>query len=180
MAAESEAPSTSGAEGSAPPGSQGKPKKQYKQLAMPSPEQMVQEDVMNNCGVRTVLAAVMGAGLGAVFGIFMGTMDTAAIGEGVGPPPENQTTRQVFRQMVTSTRMRMWSYMKGFTVVGALYSGSECLIEKTRAKHDIYNTVYAGCATGAILAHSGGPKAMCFGCAGFAAFSAAIEKFMDH
>lgn len=70
--------------------------------------------------------------------------------------------------------------MKGFTVVGALYSGSECVIEKTRAKHDIYNTVYAGCFTGAALAHGGGPKAMAGGCAGFAAFSAAIEKFMGH
>jgi import inner membrane translocase subunit TIM22 len=26
---------------------------------------------------------------------------------------------------------------------------------------------------------AGGPQAACFGCAGFAAFSVAIEKFMD-
>lgn len=64
--------------------------------------------------------------------------------------------------------------------MGALFAGSECVVEKARAKHDIYNSVYAGCATGALLAHSGGPKAMGVGCATFAAFSAAIDKFMAH
>lgn len=69
--------------------------------------------------------------------------------------------------------------MKGFAVVGGMFTASECVIEKMRAKHDIYNVASAGCATGAILAYSGGPKAMCVGCAGFAAFSVAIEKFME-
>lgn len=64
--------------------------------------------------------------------------------------------------------------------MGALFSGSECVIEKARAKHDLYNSVYAGCATGGMLAHKAGPKAMCVGCAGFAAFSAMIDKVMDH
>ena len=49
-----------------------------------------------------------------------------------------------------------------------------------RAKHDIYNSVYAGCAAGAVLAHSAGPKGMCLGCASFAAFSALIDKVMEH
>lgn len=31
---------------------------------------------MNNCVVRTMLSAVMGGGMGVMFGIFMGTMDT--------------------------------------------------------------------------------------------------------
>jgi hypothetical protein len=122
------------------------------------------------------------------------------------------------------------SYAKGFAVMGLVYSGCECLIEKHRARHDIWNAPLAGCAAGAIMAapsaragrgatrrrrHSGspwkglferrrrlgtprrltrlapatlpaaptrplaaGPKGMCFGCASFAAFSYAIEKFM--
>ena len=56
-----------------------RPKKTYPQLQLPSPEQMAQEEAMNNCGVRTVLSGVMGAGLGVVFGIFMGTMDMAGV-----------------------------------------------------------------------------------------------------
>ena len=72
------------------------------------------------------------------------------------------------------------SYAKGFGAMGALFAGSECVIEKMRARHDMYNSIYAGCTTGALLAHSGGPKAMCIGCASFAAFSALIDRFMGH
>ena len=49
-----------------------------------------------------------------------------------------------------------------------------------RAKHDIYNAVYAGCAAGGMLASSAGPKAACAGCVTFAAFSAFIDKMLDH
>lgn len=49
----------------------------YKRLDMPTAEQIMSEDFMNNCAVRTVLSGVMGAGLGVMFGLFMGTMDGA-------------------------------------------------------------------------------------------------------
>jgi hypothetical protein len=32
---------------------------------------------MNNCAVRTALSGVMGSGLGVLFGVFMGTMDSS-------------------------------------------------------------------------------------------------------
>lgn len=32
---------------------------------------------MNNCAIRTGLSGVMGLGLGAMFGVAMGTFDTA-------------------------------------------------------------------------------------------------------
>ena len=44
---------------------------------MPSQEQIMQEEFMNNCAVRTGLSGVMGMGLGTMFGIAMGTFDTA-------------------------------------------------------------------------------------------------------
>ena len=71
------------------------------------------------------------------------------------------------------------SYAKGFGAVGALFAGSECVIEKIRARHDIYNSLYAGCFAGATLSHRAGPQAMCIGCASFAAFSVVIDKFME-
>jgi hypothetical protein len=36
-------------------------KKTYQAVGIPSPEQIMQEDLMNNCGTRTVIAGVMGA-----------------------------------------------------------------------------------------------------------------------
>lgn len=73
---------------------------------------------------------------------------------------------------------RSWSTAKNFGAVGALFSGIECGIEGLRAKNDIGNGVAAGCMTGAILARNGGPQAAAIGCAGFAAFSAAIDTWM--
>jgi hypothetical protein len=49
----------------------------YRRVELPTAEQMTQDEFMNNCGTRTVLSAVMGSGLGVLFGIFMGTMDTS-------------------------------------------------------------------------------------------------------
>lgn len=73
---------------------------------------------------------------------------------------------------------RSWSTAKNFGAVGALFSGIECGIEGLRAKNDLGNGVAAGCLTGAILARNGGPQAAAVGCAGFAAFSAAIDAWM--
>ena len=59
-----------------------------------------------------------------------------------------------------------------------MFAGTECCIEGFRAKNDLANGVAAGCLTGGWLAKSAGPQAMAVGCAGFAAFSAAIDYYM--
>lgn len=71
------------------------------------------------------------------------------------------------------------SFAKNFGKIGLIYSAVECVIEKGRGSHDIYNPVMAGCVTGGALAISGGPMATLIGCGGFAAFSGAIELYMD-
>ena len=141
----------------------------------------------------------MGAGLGVLFGLFMGTMDAAGGGldGGVGAgaaaaaaagaaggkapaPPPTQTARQVMVAMARSAGSRSASYAKGFAAMGALFAGAECCVEKARARHDAMNAVYAGCAAGGALASPAGAKAAAVGCVSFAAFSAFIEKMMDH
>lgn len=51
--------------------------RKYRRVDLPSPEQLAQEEFMNNCAVRTVMATVMGSVMGVAFGVFMGTMDHA-------------------------------------------------------------------------------------------------------
>ena len=152
----------------------------YNRIEMPTPEQMASEDFMNNCAVRTVMSSVMGAGLGVVFGIFMGTMDTSHIDGSLTTDAQKKSFRETVREVGKSTWTRSKSYGKGFATMGALFSGSECVIETYRARHDMWNSIYGGCTAGAIMAHSGGPKAMCFGCASFAAFSYLIDRFIEH
>ncbi len=83
--------------------------------------------------------------------------------------------KQVFKEMATKS----WSSARSFAKIGALFTGFECAFESYRARHDVTNTLLAGCATGAVLGIKSGPKAALAGCAGFAAFSAAIEHFME-
>jgi mitochondrial import inner membrane translocase subunit TIM22 len=88
--------------------------------------------------------------------------------------PVRQQLRQGFREMGKAS----YSSAKNFGLIGMVYTGVECGIEKFRAKNDLTNGVAAGCITGGALAVKAGPQAAALGCAGFAAFSAAIDYYM--
>lgn len=168
-------PSTAEADASQPK------KKKYQQLSLPTFDEMMMQDMMNNCFIKSVMSGVMGGGMGIAFGLFTSSMENASGGgiDGSLAAQENRPTRVVMKEMALNMKTKSLSYAKGFAAMGFLYSGIECLVEKHRAKHDKLNPVYAGCITGGILAHSGGPQAMAIGCASFAAFSAAIEHFLE-
>jgi import inner membrane translocase subunit TIM22 len=136
---------------------------------------------MESCPFKTVLSGGAGFALGGVFGLFMASMsyDTPLSGPGAGTTalsslPLKQQLKIGFKDM----GKRSWSSAKNFGLVGAIFSGTECCIEGFRAKNDIYNGVAAGCITGGALAAPAGPQAAAFGCAGFAAFSAAIDYYL--
>ena len=86
--------------------------------------------------------------------------------------------REQVRRGLKDMGSKSFSSAKNFANIGALYSGTECCIEGYRAKSDLYNSVSAGCVSGALLAYKAGPQAAALGCAGFAAFSTAIDAYM--
>jgi mitochondrial import inner membrane translocase subunit TIM22 len=88
------------------------------------------------------------------------------------------TTREQLRAGFKDMGKRSYSSAKNFMMIGAMYSGVECCVEGYRAKSDLTNSVAAGCITGGALAFKAGPQAAALGCAGFAAFSAAIDAYM--
>lgn len=145
---------------------------QIEPLRLPTIEEIRGQDIWNNCAVRSVVSGVMGGGLGLFMGLFLGALDNPLM-------QEEMTGKQQFIYTAKQMGRRSWSSCKTFAVMGLIFSAAECVVEKARAKHDTTNTVVAGCVTGGALSAKGGPKAACAGCAGFAAFSVLIEKFLD-
>ncbi|XP_076910820.1 mitochondrial import inner membrane translocase subunit TIM22-4-like [Bidens hawaiensis] len=142
-------------------------------IRLPTIEEVRGQDIWNNCAVRSVASGIMGGGLGMAMGLFLGALDNPI-------QQEQMTGRQLFVYTAKQMGGRSWHSCKAFAVMGLIFSAAECVVEKARAKHDITNSAIAGCVTGgAISAKTGGPKGACLGCAGFAAFSVAIEKFLD-
>lgn len=138
---------------------------------------------MESCPSKLVLAGGMGFGLGGLFGVFMASMryDTplsAGMPGGVGSQITDMPVREQLRIGFKDMGRSAYSTAKNFGYIGAVFAGSECAIEGLRAKNDLANGVAAGCFTGGFLARNAGPQAMAFGCAGFAAFSAAIDAYM--
>ncbi|XP_074292293.1 mitochondrial import inner membrane translocase subunit TIM22-4 [Silene latifolia] len=142
------------------------------QLHMMTPEEIRGQDIWNNCAVRSVMSGVMGGGLGVMMGIFFAALDNPIM-------QDTMTTRQQLAYTAKQMGTRSWSNCKTFALMGLMFSASECIIEKWRAKHDSTNSAVAGCVTGGALAAKGGPQAACVGCAGFAAFSIILERFLE-
>lgn len=135
---------------------------------------------MQSCPGKTTMAGVSGFGLGGFFGLFMASM---AYDVPVGTDSVKHISDLPFKQQMklqfSDMGRRAWSSAKNFGYIGLVYSGVECSIESLRAKHDLYNGVSAGCITGAGLSIKAGPQAALIGCAGFAAFSVAIDMYLS-
>jgi import inner membrane translocase subunit TIM22 len=137
--------------------------------------QVQPDKLFESCIVRAIFSGVAGVGLGALMGGFFHTMqpvDSAF--------DEKLTFREQVRRQYKGFGANCVRMAKGFGKVGLVYSGIECAMERERAQRDVPNALYAGCLTGAVLAYKAGPQGMAMGCAGFAAFSAAIEAIMNH
>lgn len=154
-----------------------------KQIRLPKPPEEMpinQTLLMESCASKIIMGGVMGAVMGVALGTFLGAMggDVSAIqvvkGREVPQPP----VRESIRAGVKSLAAKSSGFARSFGVLTALFGGVECIIEKYRAKHDVWNPVLSGCVVGAALSAKAGPVAACAGCAGFAGFSAIADKIM--
>ncbi|KAI1791223.1 Tim17-domain-containing protein [Ganoderma leucocontextum] len=128
---------------------------------------------MESCVAKTVIAG----GGGFVIGAFFSLMSSSFAYE---DPMLRQTlsTQQKARAIFKEMGQGMYKSGKGFGKVGALFAGTECVIESYRARNDMVNPVAAGFVAGGILARNAGPRAVVGGGLAFAAFSAAIDLFL--
>ncbi|KIM99528.1 hypothetical protein OIDMADRAFT_19667 [Oidiodendron maius Zn] len=136
--------------------------------------------LMESCPGKTAVSGVMGFALGGAFGLFMASMqyDTPLATNPNAAALQSLPLREQLRRGLKDMGSRSYSSARNFGKVGAIFAGTECCIEGYRAKNDLLNGVLAGCITGGALAAPAGPQAAAFGCAGFAAFSLAIDSYM--
>ncbi|KAL6581760.1 hypothetical protein OROMI_005774 [Orobanche minor] len=141
------------------PSTEDAPKPPIEPIHLPTIEEIRGQDIWNNCAVRSVVSGVMGGGLGLFMGLFLGALDNPIM-------QDQMTGRQQFIYQAKQMGQRSWSSCKAFAIMGFVFSASECVVEKARAKHDITNTVVAGCVTGGAIsarANQGGQKQLVSG-----------------
>ncbi|KAG3193702.1 hypothetical protein PC128_g10003 [Phytophthora cactorum] len=143
------------------------------------------EESRESCWKRSVVACVAGAAMGVGLGTFLGTFE-GAHGELVGRNMREQLYNG-FSKSIKAGYVRSVYYSKEFALVGSIFAGVECVIERERAAHDILNPILAGGVSGGALgmwaARSSGPKLLVQntvkGAAGFAVIAVVFEKGIE-
>lgn len=157
------------------------PDKSYSEMSQEEQAQLGARRVMEfvaSCPGKTVLSGVSGYVLGGFFGMFISSMQYdqpfgTSMNQIVNLPMKEQMRIQ-FKDM----GRQISSSAKNFGYMGMVYSAVECVLQSFRAKDDMINGSAAGCITGAGLAIKSGPVAAFTGCAGFAAFSVAVDAYL--
>jgi len=136
----------------------------------------------DSCGGKAAIGVFGGGVMGLLMGVFLGALSDSqppiqvAGGKDVPQAPLKEQVRYTMR--ATAEKSMYWC--RNFAFITGVFGGSECLVEKFRGKHDMWNPVASGCITGAALQAHAGPQAALMGCGGFAAFSIVIDKFMGN
>ena len=136
--------------------------------------------VSNSCGGKAAIGVFGGGVMGLLMGVFLGAMSDATppvqviAGKDVPQAPLREQLKVTMR--ATADKSLYWC--RNFAFITGVFGGSECLVEKYRGKHDVWNSVASGCITGAALQAKSGPQAAAFGCGGFAFFSLVIDSVM--
>lgn len=136
----------------------------------------------NSCSGKAAIGLIGGGVMGLLMGVFLGAMSDATppvqviAGKEVPQAPLKEQIKVTMR--ATAEKSRYWC--RQFAFITGVFGGTDCLVEKFRGKHDIWNAVASGCITGAALQAKQGPQAAAMGCGGFAAFSLVIEKVMGN
>lgn len=150
--------------------------------AIAGPEEMAPDFgwITNSCAGKAVIGTLGGAAAGLVMGVFLGAMSdmtppvTVLNGKEVPQAPLREQMRTTLR--ATGEKSLYWA--RNFAFITGVFGASDCLVEKFRGKHDVWNEVLSGCITGAAMQAKQGPQAAAIGCGGFAVFSLVIDKVM--
>ena len=101
------------------------------------------------------MQAMIAGGAGGVFGLALGAV-LAPFNSSVSTLEDsNLPMREQFRRGMKEIGTQSRSWGKSLMVIGAVFSCSECFVEKTRGRTDRWNPIIGGCITGGALAVNG-------------------------
>ncbi|KAG5461433.1 MAG: Tim17/Tim22/Tim23/Pmp24 family-domain-containing protein, partial [Olpidium bornovanus] len=95
------------------------------------------------CGAPTLPTGFL---FGGALGLFLSGAEWST------PVDTTASTSQQVKQTFRDMGRKSFASAKNLAVIGAVFSGTECVIESYRAKTDLYNGAAAGCVTGGALA----------------------------
>ncbi|CAG8465372.1 3675_t:CDS:10, partial [Acaulospora colombiana] len=81
--------------------------------------------IQDSCIFKTALSGVGGFALGGLFGMFMSSFEMASVDPAIYEQPMKQQLKATAKDMAS----RSFSMAKSFAVMGAIFSGTECIIE---------------------------------------------------
>jgi import inner membrane translocase subunit TIM22 len=86
--------------------------------------------VTESCLFKTGISSVIGFGAGGLFGMFMSSMQWDASEEFL-----KMSTKEQFRHTLRDMRAKSYASAKNLSVVGAVFAGTECVIETVRPRN---------------------------------------------
>jgi len=152
----------------------------WQPVAGPSDMPINQAWLTESCAGKAAIGIFGGGVMGLLMGVFLGAMSdmtppvTVINGKEVPQAPIKEQMRTTIR----ATGQKSLYWCRQFAFITGVFSGTECIVEKSRGRHDVWNEVLGGCVTGAAMQGKHGPQAAAVGCGGFAAFSLVIAQVM--
>lgn len=95
----------------------------------PTPEQQgvaFVQAAMESCPFKSVSSGVIGFGLGGFIGLFMTSLDWQS---SLSDEFQKMKLKDQLKFTAKDVGQKCWSSAKNFAVIGAIFSGTECVIE---------------------------------------------------
>eukprot|EP00833_Pecoramyces_ruminatium_P001576 jgi/Orpsp1_1/1175608/evm.model.c7180000054499.1 len=89
-----------------------------------NPHQKRFQKMLESCAFKTATSGIMGIGMGSVFGLVMSSIDWSVTEEEL-----KMTTKEQIKHSAKQMGSRSLAMAKSFALIGAMFTGSECVVE---------------------------------------------------
>ena len=118
-------------------------------------------EINNSCFIKLLTGGVMSAGMGAVFGFFIGSLSQMSnpmmVNNAVQPDAPKASVITEFKKSMRFTYLKGKSSARSLAIFGAAYTALECVTERIFGTKTIWTNAIAGCGAGLAFGVKNGP-----------------------